>query len=236
MYKDLQVAGLVFCILFQTFLGIFLPEKYLNYSKYFLVKICRDYIVNLKLVIHGDLSVINKNTIIMSNHYEGLDFITLMSLFTDSNKNIYTIAKSDMINNGNYFINTLIHYFYKSFNFISYTRGCKESGEIVKNKVREILKYKKNTNILVFPEGRSRRAGQCLEFKPGIFKVAQENNVNILPITLKYTTFDGKNKGEKCILKDWLNHKCHIYIHELVKVDDSEKMLKETFDKISSKT
>ena len=38
------------------------------------------------------------------------------------------------------------------------------------------------------------------------------------------------------MLKDWLNHTCHIYIHELVKVDDSEKMLKETFYKISSKT
>lgn len=236
MYKDLQVGGLVFCILLQSLLGVFLSEEYLNYSKYFLVNFCRDYIINLKLVVHGDLSVINKNTIIMSNHYEGLDFVALMSLFVNSNKNIYTIAKSDMINKGNYFINTLIHYFYKSFNFISYIRGCKESGEIVKNKVRETLKYKKNTNILVFPEGRSRRGGKCEEFKPGIFKIAQENSVNILPITLKYTTFDGKNKGEKCILKDWLNHTCHIYIHELVKVDDSEKMLKETFYKISSKT
>ena len=46
------------------------------------------YRINLKLVVHGDLSVINKNTIIMSNHYEGLDFVALMSLFVNSNKNI----------------------------------------------------------------------------------------------------------------------------------------------------
>ena len=68
-----------------------------------------------------------------------------------------------------------------------------------------------------------------------MFEVAQQCNKSIVPITLKYRNFDGKNKGEKCIIQDWMDIEVDVFIHDKVDPKDYNLMLKETFEKITSK-
>jgi len=65
--------------------------------------------------------------------------------------------------------------------------------------------------------------------------VAEQCNKHIVPITLKYRNFDGKNKGEACVVQDWMDIEVDVFIHDKVSPKNYEKMLEETFEKITSK-
>lgn len=194
---------------------------------------------NVKVYVHGNEDLLKENHMYMANHYEGVDHIVLYSVLTQPfSRPCYVIGKDDLLGR-QYPIKTLgsiidyvVKLFYHGGYIIPYTRGDKESGIQVRKKSIEILQ---NNNLLLFPEGRSWRKGACHEFKAGMFEVAEEYKHSIVPITLKYRNFDGKNKGEKCILADWLDIDVDVYIHDIVECKDHKLMLQETFEKITSK-
>ena len=196
-------------------------------------------ICNLKVHVHGSKQLLKNNHIYMANHYEGVDYLVLYSLITQPlSRPCYVIGKDDLLGRQyplqplSTIIDFLIKQFYESGYIIPYTRGNKESGQRVRNQVLNLIK---NNNVLIFPEGRSWRKGACHEFKPGMFEVAEQSNKSIVPITLKYRNFDGKNKGEKCVLNDWMNLVVDVFVHDEVQPKAYNLMLEETFEKISSK-
>jgi 1-acyl-sn-glycerol-3-phosphate acyltransferase len=216
-----------------------MPEILHQFILYCLIEWCK-ILCNIKINIYGNKKLLEENTLFMANHYEGVDYFVLYSMITTPfSECCYAIAKDDLLGRQyplevlSNIIDYVVKLFYEGGYLIPYTRGDKNSGIRVKNRTKEILQN--NKKLLVFPEGRSWRKGVCHEFKPGMFEVAEECKKSIIPITLKYRNFDGKNKGEKCVLEDWMDIDVDVFIHDKVNVQSHDKMLSETFEKISSK-
>jgi 1-acyl-sn-glycerol-3-phosphate acyltransferase len=122
---------------------------------------------------------------------------------------------------------------------IPYKRGDKEDGSNVKNKIVESLHSGKN--ILVFPEGTARRDGIPKDFKVGIFQLAIENKLRILPITIKYDKDIGSEKGEPVKFLNLFNNGVNIYIHDIIdetdecyQINDPVALKQKTFNIITS--
>jgi 1-acyl-sn-glycerol-3-phosphate acyltransferase len=127
----------------------------------------------------------NNGFIIISNHINLTDVCIISKMI-----NCHVVAKSSVITKEYPQLKLLEHTLYKNLNLISYKRGNKKSGEKVKNKILSYIKNKEN--VLIFPEGTSSK--NCYaglhKFKKGIFHLAYENNIRILPIILFYESND----------------------------------------------
>jgi len=202
---------------------------------------------NNKITVHGNTDAFKQNNLlIMSNHYAGLDFGILTDLYYQHNREniLYTIAKSNLIGDSEdkSLISKMLYYVKDSYMaskyLIPYKRGDKEDGTVVKEKIAGYLQQ--NANILVFPEGTTSKNGVPLHFKSGIFKLAVEKKISILPITLKYKKDIGSVIGDPLIFSKWFDNDVDIYIHDIItpedecyKADDYMALKQKTFMTIS---
>ena len=188
-------------------------------------------ILNIKVRVHGNTDAFNNsNMLVMANHYEGFnDANVLYNLYRKHNSinNMHAIVKADFIGNSD-------EKLYKIFNFLNeavldslglipYKRGDKKDGAVVKNKIKECLVN--DTNVLIFPEGTTHRNGIPVEFKQGIFDLAVEKKMNILPITIKYNRDIGSEKGDPLNTAMLFDNEVDIYIHDFIdgETDDCYK-------------
>ena len=178
---------------------------------------------NSKITIHGNTDAFKQqNMIMMANHYCGLDFGILTDLYYQHNREniLYTIAKSNLLGDESdkSVISKMLYIVKDSYMaskyLIPYTRGDKEDGTIVKNKVMQYLEQ--NANIMVFPEGTTHKNGVSKDFKPGIFKLAVEKKINILPLTIKYKKDIGTEIGQPLNFLNWYDNEVDIYIHDII--------------------
>jgi 1-acyl-sn-glycerol-3-phosphate acyltransferase len=184
--------------------------------------------MNTKVRVHGNTDAINNsNLLLMANHYDGFsDANVLYNLHRKHNSinNMHTIVKADFLGNPDEKI-------YKIFNFLNgaildslglipYKRGDKNDGALVKNKIKESLVEGKN--ILIYPEGVAHRNGIPVAFKQGIFDLAVEKKLNILPITLKYNRDIGAEKSEPPNTAMLLDNEVDIYIHDFIDSETDE--------------
>jgi 1-acyl-sn-glycerol-3-phosphate acyltransferase len=197
-------------------------------------------IANVKTKTHGNTHYLNdSNMLIMSNHYEGLDGLIFFSIMNKPSNNLYIVTKSDVVGNEldknpiSYILSFIKKAFMESSNLISYKRGDKQSGNAVKDEIADKLNNC-NENVLVFPEGTTHRNGILKEFKNGIFHLASDENITILPITLVYDRPDfGFEKGEPTDLLSWMNITCNVYVHEKIRGKNWEDLKQKTFNAIN---
>ena len=173
--------------------------------------------INLKIKTNIDNFDNYNSLIIVSNHYNMTDYLILNSLFLNN----YTVVKSDLflnsLKNTSFLEKIYLHldkYISKGVKLIKYQRNDRNSGIIVKNTIVDYVKQKRN--IIVFPEGTSSRSGRPKEFKNGLFKLAEEKHIDILPVTLKYEKDIGLNKEDIFNVNNLFNQKCRVYIHPIV--------------------
>ena len=198
---------------------------------------------NIKIKVYGKNNLKNYNNlnlIIMSNHLNATDvavIIHVLNYYTNQNKKIYTIAKADIFGNKDddniicNFLSIFKNNLFNKLNLIPYERGNKESGEKIKKNMLEIINN--NNNILIFPEGECSRTGIPREFKPGSFKMCSENNIWILPITLKYDQDIGVNRTDKIYMSKWFNISAHMYIHTPIYNNNWEVLKNDVFNIIT---
>ena len=201
-------------------------------------------IFNRQINIHGNIEHLRKNKLlIMMNHYDGvLDWHIINNLYYKFNSNnmLHTIVKSNIVGDpeDRSFMSINMSYFKKSFinaaNFIPYTRGNKEDGVVVKNKIVNSLNNDKN--ILIFPEGTTRRNGIPQDFKHGIFQLAIDNNLDILPITLKFNKDIGIEKEDPLNFKVLFDNKADIYIHDILTSETEECYKNKDYIGLKNKT
>ena len=186
------------------------------------------FLMNPQIRLHGNVDNFNNNkVIIMANHYDGyLDGNIIYNLYYKHNsiEHLHTIVKDDILGNPedgqkilqltNCIKNTAIDSLY----LIPYKRGDKEDGKYVKNIIVDSLNNGKN--ILVFPEGTTHKDGVPKEFKNGIFQLAVENKLRILPITIKYEKDIGTERGEPINFLNMFDNVADLYIHDLVDEHD----------------
>lgn len=191
------------------------------------------YLLNCNIKIHGKLHKKNKRYLIMSNHYTALDYFILRWIFPCS----YTVVKMDLLTQRKGSSGTvgLMHMFssmfFKSGMLIRYKRGDYDSGKETKEKILECLKH---DNVIIFPEGTSRRDGIPKTFKSGIFELANEHDIDIIPCSIKYNKDIGLNppkngKPDKFKLSDWIGVSAVVKVHDVIhsKTFKDKKELKE---------
>ena len=201
--------------------------------------------MNIKINIHFigvDNSILSKsNCFIMSNHTNGIDFMIIQDIFTSNTDTpIYAIVKHDLVgdNVDRTFTQKCLGFikksFYKGCNFIPYQRENKESGSIVKDLLLEVIQNTKS-NIVIFPEGTCTRSGIPKEFKYGSFKLAAENNIGIIPVSIKYKRNIGINREDPVNLGEWFDNTVDVYIYDVVYNSDPNVLMQSVFDKCREK-
>lgn len=206
-----------------------IEKKFMCYFYLFILKSK----INISLKKNMDES---KKYLIMSNHHTALDYFVLNYIFHNS----YTVVKSDILSQRKdsnllvKIINYIQYLFFKSGMLISYVRRDKLSGiETKKNIINSLI----NKNVIIFPEGSSTRNGIPKKFKKGIFYLAFENNISILPCSLKYNNSIGIDSKGKLNLEEWINNEIHLQVHEEINPNNFEnalEMMDYTFKTITS--
>ena len=197
--------------------------------------------MNLKIKVHGkeNLKYFNKDKlIIMSNHYNGIDYgVIKHTINYYCNKKIYTIVKHNLFGDKvekSTILNMLSlikNNLYNKFEMLPYKKNNKNSGEIIKKNIIKLINN--NNTVLLFPDGTTRKYGIPQDFKSGSFKLCAENNIKILPITLKFNKNIGLNTNDSVKILDWFDLKADIYIHEPIYDKNWENLRNKVFDKIS---
>ena len=175
----------------------------------------------------------------MPNHYGPFDCYILLKIINNTSYSnfLYIIAKSNLFGNKSdqniitYYLYYIQSLFMNAMHLIPYDRGNIESGKIVKNEIINKLQIK-NTNVCIFPEGTGHRDGIPKQFKNGIFHLASENNLTILPITIIYEKNIGSERGEPINLLNWFDNVCHVYIHEKINNSNWKELKEKTFNTI----
>jgi 1-acyl-sn-glycerol-3-phosphate acyltransferase len=184
-----------------------------------------DYLLNVfnvKINIKGkeNLKLINdRRVIIMSNHINPLDYCVIYSVFNKfTTKKFFAIVKHNLFGDPydkSKFSNLVSLYknkLHKYLNFISYVKNNKESGNLVKKKIIEVVND--NNTVILFPEGTVTRLGLSEKFKPGSFKICAENQISILPVTIRYNKRIGMNISDGFNVKSIFNSNATIEIHK----------------------
>ena len=215
-----QIISLVILIIINLLSTIFFSkERSYKVYKFIFKMIVEGPIISHKINIIGDKKLLNKKgVIIIVNHQNAQDFAFVNNLF--SNVNVickYNLFKADDLPIYLKIFSKLNKYLFDSFRFIPYKRGDKDSGDKVKNIILE--KINSGENILVFPEGEPTRDGIPKKFKSGLFRTAFENNIPIIPITLKYKKPVGLNREDKINPLKWFNNEVTITIHKIQNIN-----------------
>jgi 1-acyl-sn-glycerol-3-phosphate acyltransferase len=247
-YLHFKIGLIVLFIIINIIQFFILP---LEISKiiYTTLNIALTSLVNSKPRIHGNVNNFqNDRLLIMANHYDGvLDANIMYNLYYKHNsiETLHTIVKANLLGDPTskqkilQVMSSVQNSIMRSCYFIPYKRGDKEDGKNVKNVITESLYNGKN--ILVFPEGTTHKDGIPKDFKNGIFQLAVENKLRILPITLKYEKNIGTEKGEPIKFLNMFDNVVDIYIHDLIdendecyKTNDFLALKQKTFNAISS--
>ncbi len=232
------INTILYCIFDQSISKIF----YIIANK----TLCK--IMNTKTRVHGNTANFsNNNLLIMSNHYEGvLDGNVIYDLYYKHNsiESLHTIVKHNIVGDpaDKSLVSNLLSFIKDAVidacYFIPYKRGDKEDGKHTRDVIVNSLRRGKN--VLVFPEGTAHRDGVPKDFKNGIFELAVENKLRILPITIKYEKDIGSEKNEAFKNSNFFNNVADVYIHDLIeetdecyKTNDSLALKQKVFDTIS---
>jgi 1-acyl-sn-glycerol-3-phosphate acyltransferase len=227
------ILKLVLCIIiifFNTICYILLSK---NISSIIFNNCCEWFIslFNLKINIHGDI-ISEEHIIYVSNHYIALELVIFKFIFSKYRRTLYTVGQEITLKKSlrmYLLLNNIKKNFYNSLNIIPYKMRNKESGSNVKSTILELFKNE-DCNIMICPSGSIRTIDNILPlpFKPGIFKLAAENNIKIRPITLKYNRIFKKQINSQCniinILEEWFNLTVDVYIHDIQQNSNWEKL------------
>jgi 1-acyl-sn-glycerol-3-phosphate acyltransferase len=180
---------------------------------------------NIKIKIHGKANLKNYDNldiIIMANHLNGIDYSVIYhSIKYYTKKKIYTVVKHNVLGDTtdksviSNFLGLFKNQTYSKMNFLPYVRNDKKSGEFIKNQIIKIIKKDKQ-KVMLFPEGKPTRKGIPSELKSGSFRLCADNNIYILPVTIKFNKNIGINTTDPVILSDWFNLEADVYIHKPV--------------------
>lgn len=136
-------------------------------------------------IIYFNDKIINNNFggyIIVSNHVNVSDVVLIRNKI-----DCYVVCKDSIISKEYPYLNCIDEIFFNNLKLIPYKRNSTKSGNVVKEKILSITS--KGENVLVFPEGTSKMNCHTgiLPFKKGLFYLAYENKIPILPVVIYYT-------------------------------------------------
>jgi 1-acyl-sn-glycerol-3-phosphate acyltransferase len=151
---------------------------------------------------------IPNGVIIISNHIQMTDSVLIRSVI-----NCHTVANI-FIKEEYSFLISLEKQYFNNLKLIPYIMENLKSGKKVKKNILSLINN--NKNVLVFPEGITQKScdNGILKFKKGLFYLAHEHNIPILPIILYYEDNNyGIDKGVPVNYFNLINNNSNIYVH-----------------------
>lgn len=123
-----------------------------------------------------------KGCIIAPNHVSAIDpvFIVISRFW---GRRMLVFAKKELFE-----INVLLTWFFRCCGALC-VRGTKEELEIID---RTVEACRAGETLLIFPEGTREKEGRLLPPKSGLFVIAAQAGVDVVPVRTRYDTPDGK--------------------------------------------
>ncbi len=125
-----------------------------------------------------------KGCILAPNHISAIDpvFVVITRFW---GRRMVTFAKKELFE-----INGLLSWFFRCAGAVC-VRGTKEELGIIDDTVAFC---KEGGTLLIFPEGTREKEGTFLPLKSGLFLIAAQAEVDVIPVRIVYHTPDGKMK------------------------------------------
>eukprot|EP00045_Choanoeca_perplexa_P006396 m.54383 g.54383 ORF g.54383 m.54383 type:complete len:515 (+) comp13620_c0_seq1:112-1656(+) len=125
----------------------------------------------------------------VANHFSYLDALLLNA----ANPQLQIVAKADLMSEvpDNAFSRFMLRVFTRG-GFMWYDRN---GDDTIRQRVGQ--KLQEGKSVVIFSEGTSQRSGPPQPMRRGVLLIAEENNVPILPVALRYSMPIGLSKGDK---------------------------------------
>jgi 1-acyl-sn-glycerol-3-phosphate acyltransferase len=128
-------------------------------------------LLNIKVEIQGNIPV--GKVLFLPNHRSYIDGVITCAHFFSSYVMKAEVGKWPLIGWGTKITGTIL-----------VNRSDRNSRKETRNKVKERLAA--GYSVVVFPEGTTYEGPGCLVFKPGMFQVAAEGNIPVVPVAIEY--------------------------------------------------
>lgn len=123
-----------------------------------------------------------KGCIIAPNHISAIDpvFVVITRFW---GRRMLVFAKKELFE-----INALLSWFFRCAGALC-VRGTKEELDVIDRTVEEC---RSGGTLLIFPEGTREKEGKFLQPKSGLFVIAAQAGVDVVPVRICYDTPDGR--------------------------------------------
>ena len=125
-----------------------------------------------------------RGCILAPNHISAIDpvFVVITRFW---GRRMVVFAKKELFE-----INALLTWFFRCCGAVC-VRGTKEEVAVIGETVKQC---QNGGTLLIFPEGTREKDGVLLQPKSGLFVIAAEAGVDVVPVRIYYDTPDGKMK------------------------------------------
>ena len=125
-----------------------------------------------------------RGCILAPNHISAIDpvFVVITRFW---GRRMVVFAKKELFE-----INALLTWFFRCCGALC-VRGTKEEVAVIGETVKQC---QNGSTLLIFPEGTREKDGVLLQPKSGLFVIAAEAGVDVVPVRIYYDTPDGKMK------------------------------------------
>lgn len=235
VYLHVKLVGLALLVLTNIVQFYLLPTRvsqrvFIGLNRLFV------YLLNPIIRVHGDPAAFQRqNLVVMSNHYDGVldaNLVYYLNNRATLGRPLWTVVKANILCDADdthpmvKLLAGLKTAFIRSNYFIPYVRGDKADGAVVKDTLLACLRRdgigrtgrtgRTGGNVLIFPEGTTRKNGVPRDLKNGIFQLAAEQGLNILPVRLKFEKDIGTERGEGLKPLNFFNNVVDVYIHDVL--------------------
>ena len=126
----------------------------------------------------------SRGCILAPNHISAIDpvFVVITRFW---GRRMVVFAKKELFE-----INALLTWFFRCCGALC-VRGTKEEVAVIGETVKQC---QNGGTLLIFPEGTREKDGVLLQPKSGLFVIAAEAGVDVVPVRIYYDTPDGKMK------------------------------------------
>lgn len=123
-----------------------------------------------------------KGCIIAPNHISAIDpvFVVITRFW---GRRMLVFAKKELFE-----INAFLSWFFRCAGALC-VRGTKEELDVIDRTVEEC---RSGVTLLIFPEGTREKEGKFLQPKSGLFVIAAQAGVDVVPVRICYDTPDGR--------------------------------------------
>ena len=122
-----------------------------------------------------------KGYILAPTHVSAIDPVFIV--VTRWGRRMVVFAKKELFE-----INTLLTWFFRCCGGVC-VRGTKDEMAVISQTVEAC---KQGKTLLIFPEGTREKEGRLLPPKSGLFVIAAQAGVDVVPVRIRYDTPDGK--------------------------------------------